>query len=486
MATAGIASWSIAGCQQIKSSRRGEQPNVVVIMSDEHDPTVTGCYGNDLVKTPNLDRLARNGITFDNCYTNSPICVPSRLSFTAGRYASKVHAWNNNCRLSNTLATLPKVMNFSGYESVLIGKMHYDSDRRYGFREVGQAWSNQRDKRGTGDRRLPYSAENRSGRWRSRAQEFFTDDESRVLSHDRGVTERTVNFLKDRSRQDEPFFLLCGYLAPHFPLIVPDEYYQMYRGKVPMPELPPGHLEMQNRNYHQLRRGFGVLQTDPEVVQKGRDLYYGLTTWVDNEIGKVLQALENSPVAEETVVIYTSDHGEMAGEHGLWWKNCMYEQSAGVPLIVSWPRRWEGGQRREQVCSLVDVAKTVSDLGGALVPESWDGDSLLPWVDDDGTQWKDFAVSEYYANGISSGFAMYREGKYKYVYHTPPVGHQYPAEQELYDLESDPQEFVNLANVPELRDQVEQMHEKMVQEIGEDPDRTEKRSVAELQRGYRS
>lgn len=485
LTTAGLASWPIPNHQPTALGRK-DDPNILVIMSDEHDPAVTGCYGNSLVETPNLDRLARDGITFDNCYTNSPICVPSRLSFTAGQYASKVGAWNNDCRLSDAYTTLPEVVNSSGYESFLIGKMHYDSDRRYGFREIGEAWTNQYDKQGTGGRRPPYSTHNRTESWRRRADDFDTADESRVLAHDRGVTERAVNFLNDRSRQENPFFLLCGYLAPHFPLTVPEEYYRTYSGKTSLPELPPGHLEAQTRNYHQLRRGFGVLDTDPEVVQKGRDLYYGLTTWMDNEVGKVLRALENSEVAENTVVIYTSDHGEMAGEHGLWWKNCMYEQAAKVPLVVSWPERWGGGQRRRRVCSLVDVARTICELSGATNPETWDGDSLLPWLDDGTYQWKDYALSEYYAHNTASGFVMYREGKYKYVYHTPPRGYDYPAERELYDLESDPREFVNLANVPEYRDRIERMHERLVQEVGEKPARTEERSVKELARGYLS
>lgn len=457
---------------------------MIVIMSDEHNPAVTGCYGNDLIETPNLDRLARDGITFDNCYTNSPICVPSRLSFTAGQYVSGVSAWNNDCRLADSVPTLPRVLERFGHESFLIGKMHYDSDRRYGFREIGEAWTNRRNKEGTGGRRAPYATRNHAGKWARRVRGFDTGNESRVLSHDREVTERTVNFLDDQSKEDDPFFLLCGYLAPHFPLTVPEEYYRMYNGKTPLPELPPGHLETQNRNYHQLRRGFGVLDTEPEVVQRGRDLYYGLTTWLDEQVGRVLDAIEDSEVADNTVVIYTSDHGEMAGEHGMWWKNTMYEASARVPLIVSWPERWSGGQRRTEVCSLVDVVRTIADVSDAASPEVWDGDSLLPWLDNPGHEWKDFAVSEYYSHNMASGFVMYREGSYKYVYHTPPVGYEYPAERELYDLESDPQEFRNLANVPEHRGRVERMHAEMVRELGEEPDRTERRSVAELNRGY--
>lgn len=128
------------------------KPNILVIMSDEHNASVLGCCGNDIVRTPNLDLLARRGVTFDSCYCNSPLCVPSRLSFTSGKYASRVSAWNNNCWLPTAdYPSLPRVMNAAGYESILCGKMHYDKTRRYGFREIGNM--NTSDKYGKGSRR---------------------------------------------------------------------------------------------------------------------------------------------------------------------------------------------------------------------------------------------------------------------------------------------------------------------------------------------
>ncbi len=459
-----------------------DRPNILVIMSDEHNANVLGSAGDDVINTPNLDGLAERGISFDGAYCTFPQCAPSRASFTAGKYASRVSHWSNDYMLpSADYPTLPRIMNQAGYESYLCGKMHYDIDRNYGFEEprpgldtwMGRGWV----KRGRNGRRAPGNLEPKpgiSGRVKNARR-----GKSHVLSHDHMVTGGTVKFFRDRKPTDKPFFFLAGYVAPHFPLVVPHAYWRKYRGKVPMPKIPPGHLEEQPLNYKHLRIGFNVENIPPEITQRARELYYGLTEWVDNEIGKVLKGLEMSGLADNTVVIYTSDHGENMGEHGLWWKNCMYEHSARVPLIVSWPARWAGGQRRTEACTLLDVVQTIADLGGADVPDDWDGDSMVSWLDDANTSWKDRAVSEYYSSNVASGYAMIREGRYKYVYHTPP-GNGYPAEHELYDLEDDPGEFNNLAGEPQHRERIEAMRIALVEEIGEHPDQTEARCRADL------
>jgi choline-sulfatase len=458
------------------------KPNIIVIMSDEHNAAVTGCYGNDIVHTANLDELSRRGVTFESCYCNSPLCVPSRLSFTSGKYASRADAWSNNCWLpADDYPSLPRVMNAACYESLLCGKMHYDRTRRYGFKEIGGNMNNGR-KTGKGTRRKADDLAPKAG-ISGRFDNFHAGNKSSILNHDRKVTSATVEFLGNRRASDKPFFLFVGYLAPHFPLIVPQKYWAFYRGKVPMPKIPEGHLESQPRNYKHLRIGFNAEGVPDEIVLKGRELYYGLTHWLDEEIGKVLKSLTNSEVAENTVVIYTTDHGENMGEHGLWWKNCMYEHASRVPLIVSWPARWPGGQRRTQACSLLDVVQTIAELGAADAPGDWNGDSMIRWLDNPRTEWKDCAVSEYYAHNIASGYAMIRMGRYKYVYHTAPDAN-HPAEQELYDLKSDPGEFNNLAGKKEFKKRIGLMHAALVKEIGEHPDKTEQRCRSDYARGY--
>jgi len=469
--------------KQPNAKRRKRRPNVLVIMSDEHDPAITGCYRNRTVRTPNLDRLAGRGVTFDCAYTNSPLCVPSRLAFTAGKYISRIGAWSNNCWLpSADYPSLPRIMNAAGYESFLCGKQHYDRTRRYGFTEIGGDM-NRHFKTGRGGRRRA-DATNVNVRSRDqRFKDFRPGEDSSILKHDRQVTTGVVDFLSKRKRTDKPFFMFAGYLAPHFPLIVPESYWDPYKGKVPMPVLPPGHVASQPLNYHHLRRGFGVVETDPKVVRAGRELYYGLTQWLDDQIGKVLGALGKSGLADETIVVYTTDHGENLGEHALWWKNCMYEHAARVPMIVSWPERWAGGQRRTGACSMVDLVQTIAEIGGADVPGDWNGDSLCGCLDDGRAKWKDIAVSEYYAHNIASGFAMLRSGDHKYVHHTR-MDDTHGPERELYDLAKDPDEFANLASRQDQASRIDRMHAALVKELGRDPDETEQICRHDYKKGY--
>ncbi len=460
-----------------------DRPNILVIMSDEHDKGVLGCYGDPVVRTPNLDRLATEGVTFDTAYTTSPLCVPARLSFTAGKYISRCGAWSNDCWLpSDDYPSLPRILNAAGYESLLGGKQHYDATRRYGFADLYPSKRNMCHKTGRGERREADDTRARFDSWQWRSSQFRVGDDSFILANDREVTRRCGEFLRTR-RREEPFFLFAGYLAPHFPLIVPDAYYQRYRDRVPMPAVPEGFLNGLPRNYQHLRYGFGLTETEDAVVRRGRELYWGLTDWLDDQVGMLMDSLNESEVADNTVVIYTSDHGENKGDHGLWWKNTMYEHSAGVPLIVRWPQRWAGGQRRAQACSFVDLVQTIAAIAGTETPEDWDGESMLDWLDDPDAPWRDLAVSEYYAHNISSGFAMLRAGRYKYVYHTP-ADETHPAERELYDMEDDPGEFTNLAALPEHRTRLRTMHRALIEELGEDPDSTEARCRADYARGY--
>ena len=251
-----------------------------------------------------------------------------------------------------------------------------------------------------------------------------------------------------------------------------------------MPAIPEGHLDSLALNYKHLRIGFNVEDAPEGDVKKGRELYYGLTHWLDEQIGRVIDAITKSEFAENTIIIYTTDHGENMGEHGMWWKNCMYDHSAKVPLIVNFPARWKGGQRRTQVCSLVDVVQTIAELGSADVPKDWDGDSMVQWLDKPNAKWKDLAVSEYYAHNIASGYAMIRMGRFKYVYHTAP-DENHPAERELYDLRADPGEFNNLANDPQHKSRIEKMHAALIKQVGEHPDKTEMRCRADFAKGYK-
>lgn len=462
---------------------RERPPNILLIMSDEHNHRVAGAYGNKLVRTPNIDWIAERGVTFENAYCNSPLCVPSRLALTAGKYIHRIGAWNNACWLpSPDYPSLPRILNAAGYESFLCGKQHYDATHRYGFIEIGGNMNNSH-MTGRGGRRAADDTTVNVAAGRTRFADFHTGEDSTIMSHDRPVTAGVLDFLSKRTRAEKPFFLFAGYLAPHFPLIVPEKYWRNYQGKVPMPEIPDGFLETLPLNYQHLRRGFGLIDVDADIVRRGRELYYGFTQWVDQQIGIVLDLLRKSPFADDTLIVYTTDHGENMGEHGLWWKNCLYEQAAHVPVIVSWPQRWAGPQRRAGACSLVDLVQTLAQIGGSQMPPDCDGRSMLGWMDNPTAPWRDIAVNQYYGHNIASGYAMLRTANWKYVYHSAPDA-RHPAERELYDLSADPQEFRNLARQPGHQQQIDKMHALLLKELGEHPDQTEQRCRADFAKGY--
>ena len=480
--SSGALAVAVERCQAASLLQQPKKPNILWIMSDEHNPRVASYYGNQLVRTPNVDSLAQSGVTFDGHYCNSPLCVPSRASLTAGKYTSRVDVWGNSSELpSADIASLPRVLNAAGYRSFLCGKQHYDYSRRYGFIQVGGNFNNSY-KTGLGRRTPP--AHVTQARLSPRFDEFHSGDHGGSVEHDRRVTAGAVEFLSKQQWGDKPFFLYVGYLAPHFPLIVPQPYWERYRGRIDLPVIPDGFLDRLSLNYRVQRAGFQEIGVPADTVRRGRELYYGLTDWADNEIGKVLAALRMHPeVAENTIIIYSSDHGENMGEHGLWWKNCVFEQAARVPLVISWPKRWRGGQRRKSASSHVDLVQTVAEMAGATTPGDWNGQSMLPWMDDAGAKWKDQAVSEYYAHFTASGYVMLRAGDWKYVYHTV-IDQDHPAQRELYDLVADPGEFTNLAALPEHQARIEAMHRLLVKEVGGDPDETEQRSRSQMHRGY--
>ena len=263
----------------------GSKPNILLIMTDEHNAGILGAAGNAIAQTPKLDALAQQGVIFDNCYCNSPVCAPSRLSFTAGKYISRVGAWGNQFWLpSADYPSLPRILNAAGYESFLCGRMHYDYTRRYGFTEIGGNF-NTSVKYGKQRRPPPDVPEPQPG-----ISDRLTDvgiGETGIHLHDQNVAAGALQFLNERQAADGPFFLLVGFLAPHFPLKVPEGYWAPYVDQVPLPVIPEGHLESQPLNYQHLRIGFNVEDVPDEVVRDARELYYGHTQWADGQIGQV-------------------------------------------------------------------------------------------------------------------------------------------------------------------------------------------------------
>ncbi|MDE0610401.1 MAG: sulfatase-like hydrolase/transferase [Anaerolineaceae bacterium] len=412
------------------------QPNLLIIMSDEHAPMYSSLHGHPLVQTPNMERLAALGTTFDNAYCNSPLCMPSRMSFMTGRFIHHQDTWDNACPLRVDALTWAHLLRSAGYEVVLSGKQHFcGPDRLHGFqRQLARDlhaelahpvfdWSE-----GVIPARQPWGALAEAGPGRS--TEIAVDDLAQ---------QRALDWLRDPARADRPWALNVSFIAPHFPFIVPQRFWDMYPpGRIDMPDIPPGHLESLHPVYQRLRAMFGFVDFEEELVRRARAGYYGLITYLDEKIGQLLDALEASGQLENTVVIHLSDHGEMNGEHGMWRKSNFYEASVRVPLQIAWPGQLPAGQRLPQVVSLVDVVATMLELAGVDVPVSLDGESLAGLLQGQDPDWKDEAFAEYCGHGVVAPMAMLRRGRYKFNYSLgdPP---------ELYDLQGDPGEFHNLA-----------------------------------------
>lgn len=469
----------------MEQSQTRRQPNIIVIMTDEHNAGVMGCAGDKIARTPNLDALAARGVIFGAHYCSSPICTPSRQSFTTGKYVSGHSVWSNTQGVPEGTPSLPRIMNAAGYDSYLDGKMHYKGGMTHGFSIIEEKTGTIKPPKEVSD----FNAENRKGKPRRRlpAGQFpdngstLGEEFEQVGTPDKMDTfidvprrDNAIKFLRERPSDAKPFFLTIGFIAPHYPLVAPAEYLAHFQGKVPPPEIPDGYLDTLPLNYKHLRNDRKFERVPPETARLGLEAYYARVEWIDHQIGQVLDALKSSPFAENTIVIYTSDHGENMGEHGLWWKNCLYDCGARVPLIVSCPARWKGGQQRSGACGVLDLVQTIAALGGAKVPQDWKGSSMLPWLDDAAFAWKDQAVSEYYAGYTASGIAMIRQGDWKYVYHTR-ADETHGPERELYQLRDDPKELHNLSGDPTQQARIAAMHEALVKETGEDPEKTEAR-----------
>ena len=432
------------------------KPNILVIMSDEHAPHFSGLYGHPIVQSPNFDALGRSGVTFDAGYCNSPLCVPSRASFVSGKLVSRVGAYDNGAPFPSETVTFPHLLRRAGYEVVLDGKMHFvGPDKLHGFERqltrdargagaiTGREWSHSNEDH-------PHGGENA----RRRILEAGPGRSAHVLDFDDEVESAALDFLREPARKDAPWCLVASFLCPHFPLIVPDKYFSLYYPhNVDMPVIPPGHVENQHPAHHRVRTTFALGEFPVEQLRVARAAYYGLITYLDEKIGRLIQSLKDTGQFENTVIVYTSDHGEMAGEHGLWWKNSFYEQASRVPIIVSWPGQIQPERRFAGASSNVDVARTIVDIAGSPTEAAadWDGDTLLPLLralgtraeSDAATAWKDEAIVEYSGHATNRPQRMLRTGRWKYAYY-----HREPAE--LYDLQSDPGELRNLTGSPEL------------------------------------
>lgn len=429
--------------------------NTLVIMSDEHQARAMGCAGHPFVSTPNLDRLATRGTMFTNAVTPSPICVPARAAFATGQYVHRCRYWDNSFGYDGRVRGWGHALQDARIAVESIGKLHYQNPNLpTGFDAehipmhlhggVGMPWASIRDPlpgRRPGAKRM--------------LGETIGPGESDYTRYDHAIADRAVTWLRDKGRSSrEPWCLYVGFVAPHFPLVAPQQFFDLYPlGSLPEPKLHPrtGYkLHPWLQEHEDFWSHDATLKDDLER-RTAIAAYYGLVSFLDHNVGRILAALDDCGLTGSTRVVYTSDHGDNLGARGLWGKSNLYRESTDIPMIAAGPG-FEPGRCATPV-SLLDLSVTLVESAGLdparVLPEAC-GKSLhaiaaRPY-DPERT-----VFSEYHAVGSNTAGYMLRRDRWTYHYY---VRHA----PELFDLESDPEQTDNLAAAPDYGVVLAEMH----------------------------
>ena len=419
-----------------------EPKNLVIIMSDEHSPKVLGCYGHPQVKTPNMDSIAARGTRFTNNYSSSPICVPARAAFATGRYVNEIGYWDNAIAYDGKVPSWGHRLQEAGSHVLSIGKLHYTDDKAP--TGLDEQVIPMHIAGGYGDlhgliRDDPIRREQSRG-----MADKVGPVENDYHKYDRDIAQRSAAWIRDEAPKytDKPWVLFVSFICPHYPFEVPEKYYNMYPiDQIPTPKQRIKPMRDHHRWWDLFENSYCIDEffEDDDHRRRAIAAYYGLCTFVDDQVGIVLDAMKDTGIMDDTRAAYVSDHGESLGTRKLWAKSTMYEESAGIPLMLAGP-----GIPQGKVCStpttLVDFFPTILD--GAGIPMSaadkdLPGQSLLEIANaaDDPDR---IAFSEYHACGSKTASYMVRQGKFKYIHYVDYA-------PELYDLEADPEELENLA-----------------------------------------
>ncbi len=435
-----------------------KQPNILFIMADQLAAPVLSMYGGKTAKTPNLDALAEKGVVFDSAYCNSPLCAPSRYVLMSGQLPSKIGAWDNAAEFPADIPTFAHYLRHAGYRTALTGKMHFcGPDQLHGFEErlttdiypADYGWFPD----WTDFESRPTWYHNMSSVTQAgptiRTNQLDFDDE--VVFH-------AQRYLYDhvRGSDDRPFCLTVSMTHPHDPYAITQEYWDRYEGEEI--ELPSFEIPAEEQDPHS-RRLLHVYQMDrenvsDEQIRNARRAYYGAVSYVDDQIGKLMKALEETGLSDNTIVVFSGDHGDMLGERGLWYKMSYFEWSTRVPMLVCAPRHFKPGRVSESV-STMDLLPTFAEIANdGKAPEyvmPIDGRSLIPHLT--GQAGHDEVIGEYMGEGVVAPMFMIRRGDYKYICSQPDP-------DQLFNLAEDPQERTNLIDEPAHAEMVAALREE--------------------------
>ena len=417
------------------------KPNILYIMADQLAAPLLSVHNpKSQIRTPNLDNLAAKSVVFDSAYCNSPLCAPSRMAMITGLLPSKIGSYDNACSIASDIPTYAHYLRNAGYETTLAGKMHFVGDQLHGYEHrltpdiypADFGWAVNWD---DPDRRLE---------WYHNSSSILQAGpcvRSNQLDYDEEVLYKSKQYLYDHVRKPDarPFCLTVSFTHPHDPYTIEDKYWDMYEGvDIHLPEV---NVKPEDQDPHS-KRLLHVCELEgrkfsDDQIKRARRAYYGAVSYVDDCIGQLLEVLKKCGLEENTVIIFSGDHGDMLGERGLWYKMSYFEASVRVPLFISHPRQFHP-HRVSQNVSTLDILPTLADLVGAnLVPGlPMDGISMMTHLYAGGGH--DTVFAEYMGEGTIAPLMMIRRGPWKYITcpADPPM---------LFNLANDPLELVDLA-----------------------------------------
>jgi choline-sulfatase len=417
-------------------------PNILIVMADQMAPAFLPIYGHRLVRAPNMQSLARDGVVFDSAYCASPLCAPSRASFMSGLLPSRTRVYDNAAEFAADIPTFAHGLRARGYRTILSGKMHFcGPDQLHGFEQrlttdiypADFNWTPDWDRPDHRPSWYHNMSSVRDAGLCVRSNQLDFDDEAAFMA------ERAI-FDLARSKDQRPFLLVTSFSHPHDPFAVPQRYWNLTRDEdIDMPAAGVA-LDPHSRRL----RHVCAMDSEPVTetqIRAARHAYYGAIAYIDDLLGRLMAALRSAALAEDTIVILTSDHGEMLGERSLWYKMSFLEGACRVPLVVANPGRFDPRRVASSV-SLIDLMPTLIDLAGGNAQSlgiGVDGRSLAPHLK--GAMGHDEAIGEYLAEGAIAPMVMIRRGQFKFI-HSPVDPDQ------LFNLNHDPGERDNLSEDP--------------------------------------
>jgi uncharacterized sulfatase len=441
----------------LSSSCTGERKmNVLFIAVDDMNNDL-GCYGHPVVKSPGIDRLASQGIAFANAYCQFPLSSPSRSSLLTGLYPDRTRVFNLTYHFRQDLpeiVTLPQMFKNNGYYVARVGKMyHYGNPGDIGTNGLDDrvSWTERFNPAGLDKTTLEQDIINYTPkRGLGSSMSFLSDTTGTDAQHTDGkVADEVIRLLAKHGK--EPFFIGAGFYRPHCPWVTPDEYFNLYNmSQMTLPEISEETKERYPRPALASTNPWPYFGITPEQARECILAYYASISFVDAQINRLLDALDSLGLAENTIVVFWSDHGYHLGEHGLWFKQSCFEESARCPMIISVPGMENAGKSCRRTVQLVDIYPTLADLTGLTPPDDLDGKSLKSLLKNPDAAWEHPAYTQV-QRGNNPGHSV-RTEKWRYTeWRSGEMG------SELYDETADPKELNNLAGDPQYADVIMEM-----------------------------